>query len=177
MAGLGTAAAVGLLGAPVGLVWAALSPRAELVVRQDGPGLRELATKDFIAADGALFLLGVAAGVAVAVLAWRSGRSRPLGVVVGLVVGSALAALLAWQVGVRTDDRDGARAAVEAAQPGAVLEVPLQLRSRAALLGWPAAAALTWAVLALRRPDLLPGAPVRGPGGRRQLSWGRPGRG
>lgn len=173
LAGLATAAGVALLGAPVGLLWSALAPRADIVVRDGAAGLRDLTTKDFIAADGILFLLGLAAGVAVGLLAWRYGRPRGTGALVGLVVGAALASALAWQVGVRTDDREATRSAVQAADvaagPGQRLEVPLELRSRAALLGWPAAATLTWTLLALRRPDLL--SQADGP-----VSWVRPAR-
>ena len=135
-----------LLGAPLGLLWAAVAPRPDLV-RQDGGGLAyaDLETKDFIAADGLLFLLGAAAGLLVAVAAWRYGRLRPLGTVLGLVAGAGLASYVAWRTGVLVDDREALLAAARDPMRSAPIDLPLELRSKAALLGWPAAAAVTFA--------------------------------
>ena len=154
--GLVALAVLVLCGAPLGLLWSAVAPRPDLVRQGGGLSYADLETKDFIAADGLLFLLGVAAGVVAALVAWRLGRLRPVGALLGLVLGAGLASYVAWQTGVLVDDRDALLAA--ASDPGrtAPLDLPLELRSKAALLGWPAAAALTFALVALRRPQSLP---------------------
>ena len=156
-AGLLTVAVTVLVGAPVGLLWAAVAPRPDLVP-QDGGGLAyaDLETKDFIAADGLLFLLGAAAGLVAALVAWRLGRLRPLGTLLGLVAGAGLASYVAWKTGVLVDDREALLAAARDEARTAPLDLPLELRSKAALLGWPAGAALTFALIALRRPHALP---------------------
>ena len=151
-----TAAALVLCGAPLGLLWSAVAPRPD-VVRQDGAlSYADLETKDFIAADGLLFLLGAAAGLVAALLAWRLGRHRPVGALLGLVVGAGLASYVSWRTGVLVDDREALLAAAGDPARTAPLDLPLELRSKAALLGWPAAAALTFALIALRRPHALP---------------------
>ena len=154
--GLWTLAVLVLCGAPLGLLWAAVAPRADLVQQGDSLGFADLETKDFIAADGLLFLLGVAAGVLAAVLAWRLGRHRPLGTLLGLVAGAGLASLVAWRTGIRIDDREALLAAARDPAGTRALDLPLALRSHAALLGWPAGGALTFALIALRRPQSLP---------------------
>ena len=162
-AALLTGVAVVLLGAPVGLLWGLVSPRAALVPAGDGLGLADTETKAFIAADGLLFLLGAAAGVLAAVVAHRlvSRRSqrgaapRTLGVLVGLVAGSAAAAYVASRTGLRLDDRGAARAVLAAAQAGTPpppdVTAPLRLRAAAALLGWPAGAAVAFTLALLLR--------------------------
>ena len=161
-----------LLGAPLGLLWAAIAPRAAVVVTASGPSFRDAEGEAFIAADGTLFLLGLAAGVAVAVPAFLLGRHRAPGVLLGLLLGSALAAALAWRVGVLTDDRDAVLAALRDTSIIGDVDLPLQLRARAALLGWPLGAGATFAVLELRRADTIPEEP---PGADRQpASTGEP---
>ena len=154
--GLVTAAVLGLCGAPLGLLWSAVAPRPDLVRSSAGLSYADLETKDFIAADGLLFLLGVATGVLAALVVWRLGRLRPLGALLGLVLGAGLASYVAWKVGVLVEDRDALLAAADDPARTAPVDLPLELRSRAALLGLPAAAALTFALIALRRPHALP---------------------
>jgi hypothetical protein len=145
-----------LCGAPLGLLWAALAPRPDLVRQGGGLSYADLETKDFIAADGLLFLLGAASGLVAAFVAWRLGRLRPLGTLLGLVLGAGLASYVAWRAGVLVDDREALLAAASDPARTAPLDLPLELRSKAALLGWPAAAAVTFAMIALRRPHALP---------------------
>lgn len=160
-----------LLGAPVGLLWSAVAPRPDAVPAAGG-GLdyADGETKDFIAGDASLFLLCLAAGVLAGVVVWRVGRRHALGAVLGLVVGAGLAAWVASRTGVLGEDRGAVLAAARTGQLTGTADLPLQLRARSVLLGWPAAAALTFTVLALRRPaevgeppaDLAPAPPEPG---------------
>ena len=154
--GLVALAVLVLCGAPLGLLWSAVAPRPDLVRQGGGLSYADLETKDFIAADGLLFLLGAAAGLVAALVAWRLGRLRPLGTLLGLVAGAGLASYVAWKTGVLVDDREALLAAARDEARTAPLDLPLELRSKAALLGWPAGAALTFALIALRRPHALP---------------------
>ena len=139
-----------LLGAPVGLLWRALSPRPEVLASARGLELTDTETKAFIAADGTLFLLCVAAGLPVGSLAWRLARLHDAAVVLGTVAGSGLAAWVAYRTGTLGQDRGGLVAAAQQGRLTGLTELPLQLRATTVLLGWPAAAALALAVLAQR---------------------------
>ena len=152
---LALAGGLALLGVPVGLLWAALAPRALARPAPDG-GVApvDTQTQAFIAADGLLFLLGLAAGVLTGWLCWRRARRAPLEALLGMALGATLAVCAAWQVGVLTDDRDAVRAALREPGRTAPVELPLRLRSLAALLGWPAGAVLTFTVSALRAPEM-----------------------
>lgn len=141
------AAGVVLLGPPVGLLWAALAPRAKVLPSPTGPTFRNVEGEDFVAADGTLFLLGLAAGVVAGLLVLHLRRRRTPGVLMGLVLGAGIAAVLAARIGALTDDRDATLAALRDPAGTAELDFPLQLRSRAALLGWPVGAAVTYAAL------------------------------
>ena len=140
-----------LAGPPVGLLWAALSPRAD-VVPLPGGGLdfADSETKAFIAADAYLFLLGVAGGVLAALAAWRLVRRREVGAVLGLVVGAALAAYAAARTGELGEHRQAFLAAARTGALPGVTSLPLRLRAHSVLLAWPAAAATTWTLLVLR---------------------------
>jgi len=98
--GLGAVIAVfsALLGAAVGLIWAAGAPRIHLGAAIDGS---ESAAKPLIGDDVRLGLLGIVAGVLVAVVVLVAGRRRDRGPgeVLGLAIGGVLGALVAARVG------------------------------------------------------------------------------
>lgn len=152
--GLLTALVVALPGAPLGLLWAALAPRAEVTTLDNGAlVLADIEDKAFIAADLSLFLLGLALGLLAGTVAFWLGRQRGPGVVIGLVLGSYLALLVAASIGVLSDAREGtfdardrpASAGVQLAVPNTLL--PDSSRSQVVYLGGPAAAALMFGVL------------------------------
>lgn len=148
---LAVAGGTALAGLPLGLLWAAVAPRAYARRAPDGGALPvDSQTQAFIAADGLLFLLGLAAGAVAGWLGWRLARRGALEVLLALTAGSALAAVLTWQTGVRTDDREAVRAALREPGRTAPVEVPLRLRAHAALLGWPTGAVVTFTLRALR---------------------------
>lgn len=143
-----TTTALVLLGAPLGLLWAAVAPRVEVVVSEDGgTQLADPTVDGFIAVDGYFLLLAVLAGVLTGVLAWRVGRRYGPGVVVGLVVGGLLGAEVARQVGELVDAGE-AQAVVDAGRAG-VVELSVRLRAESARTGWPVAALAAHMVLTL----------------------------
>jgi hypothetical protein len=159
-AGLITVAVTVLVGAPVGLLWAALAPPVEVVVSADGVRLVDRDSSAFIASDGYFVAAVLLAGVVGGALAWRLGSRHGPAVVPGLAVGGLLAAYIAMAVGGLVDDVALAEL-VEAGVQGR-RELPARLRSRSALLVWPAASLLTFLVLVLRRPrDVSSGARER----------------
>ncbi len=158
-AALLTGAAVVLLGAPVGLLWGAVAPRADLVPAGSGLTLRNDETKDFIAADGLLFLLGITAGVLAAVLVWRLANGRSLYALAGLVCGGGLAAYVASRTGVLLHPPQAVRAVLASGDPHSA-QLALRVHARAVLLGWPAGSAAVFLVLTVRQatPGVEPGA-------------------
>lgn len=134
VAGVVTALVCVLLGAPVGLLWAAVAPK--VVVEVTGTAVRLASdASTFIAGDG--WFLGVVfvAGLGTGLAAWALGRKHGPAVVVGLTVGGLLGAYVAARTGELVDE-GSARAAVEAGRMGG-LELSLVLRSTEAVVGWP----------------------------------------
>jgi hypothetical protein len=150
-AGLLTVAVTVLVGAPVGLLWAALAPR--VVVEVDGEDVQVLETwsDGFIAVDAWFFAAVVVAGLVGGALAWWLGAAHGPAVVLGLVVGGLAAAWIASRVGGEVD-RVTVRQLVESGVQGR-RELAVSLRSTSALLGWPIASLLSFLALSLaRRP-------------------------
>lgn len=159
LAGAAVTAVVVLSGAPVGLLWARMSPHVQVVLSARGESLAVPETKAFVAADGTLFALGVVAGIACGVLTWRWGRRYGPAAVVGLALGCVLASLVAAEVG-SAIGREGFTDA--RASPGAdrVVAAPLRVRATGVHVAWPVASLLAVAtLLAYRTPD----APDSGP--------------
>jgi hypothetical protein len=141
-----------LLGAPVGLLWAAVTPRVEVVVAAGGQvRLSDPVAQQYIAADGWFLGLALLAGLLCGLLAWALGRRHGPGVVLGLVIGGLLAAEVARRTG-ELVDAGVARSAVEAGRAGAV-DLAVQLRSEQARVGWPVAALAAHLVLTLFQRD------------------------
>ena len=139
VAGAVTAVVCVLLGAPVGLLWAAVAPK--VVVEVSGTAVKLASdASTFIAGDG--WFLGVVfvAGLVTGLAAWALGRRYGPAVVVGLTVGGLLGAYVAARTGELVDE-GSARAAVEAGRMGG-LELSLVLRSTEAVVGWPIGALL-----------------------------------
>lgn len=140
----GAAAAVVsvLLGAPVGLLWAALAPRVDVVVSGESVQLAEPGSSAFIAGDGSFLLAVLLAGVVGGLVAWWLGREHGPAVVLGLTVGGLAASWVAMRVG-STVGLEEVQRAVDAGQQGA-LELSLRLRAQEALVGWPVGALLAY---------------------------------
>jgi len=143
LAGLVTLVVTVLAAAPVGLLWAALAPRADVVVEGGGVQLAQQGGLGvFIAADGSFLLAGLLAGAVSGVFAWRLGRAHGPAVVLALTVGGLLAAYLAVRVGQQVGVEALERAIAE--DPRRMLELPVRLRAREALVGWPVGALLAY---------------------------------
>lgn len=148
-AGVLAAVVTVLVGAPVGLLWAGVAPRVDVVVDGDQVQLVEPGSSAFIATDG-FFLIAVAlAGVIGGVLAWRLAHPHGPAVVVGLTLGGLAAAYIAMVVGEQVGLAD-VEQAVRAGQQGA-LELTVKLRAREAIVGWPVGALVGYAGASLLR--------------------------
>ncbi len=148
-AGVTAAVVTVLVGAPIGLLWAALAPRVDVVITGENVQLAEPGTSAFIAGDGFFLLAVVVAGVVGGLLAWRLGREHGPAVVAGLTLGGLAAAYVAMRVG-STVGLEDVQQAVSAGQQGA-LELSLRLRAKEALVGWPVGALVAYVGASLVR--------------------------
>jgi hypothetical protein len=150
-AGLLTVAVTVLVGAPVGLLWAALAPRVTVEVIGEDVQVLGAYRDGFIAVDAWFFAAVVVAGLVGGVLAWWLGAAHGPAVVLGLVVGGLGAAWIAGRVGGEVDP-----VTVEQLLESGVQgrrELAVRLRSTSALLGWPLASLLAFLALSVaRRP-------------------------
>lgn len=141
-AGLLTVVASVLVGAPVGLLWAALAPHVDVVVSGTDVNLADTYSDGFIAVDGyffaAVLLAGVVGGLVAHRLAWRHGPA----VVVGLLVGGLVAAYVAMAVGGEVG-LEALRDAVRAGAQGRY-ELAVELKATSALAGWPVASLIAY---------------------------------
>ncbi|RAO33483.1 hypothetical protein PSN13_03543 [Micromonospora saelicesensis] len=99
---LGAVLALAALGVPLGLLWAALAPDTPVLKTAEGAIYAEPQPEQPIAADGWFSLLGLAFGLLVALALWFVLRRRrgPVGLLAA-VLGTLVAAPVAWQVGRR----------------------------------------------------------------------------
>ncbi|MEV4809993.1 DUF2567 domain-containing protein [Micromonospora avicenniae] len=99
---VGAALALAVLGAPLGLLWAAVAPGTPVIKATLGAVYAEPQPEQPIAADGWFSLLGLGFGVLAALALWFVLRRRrgPVGLA-SAVLGAFAAAVVAWQVGRR----------------------------------------------------------------------------
>ncbi len=153
VAGALTGVVLVLLGAPVGLLWAAVSPRVQVVLGGvGGPGLVDPETRAFAGADVAfgavVVVVGLLCGLGAFVLARRHGP----GVVGGLLLGGLLAAYVAAKTGTQVG-KEGFQAALRDAGGTGRIEANVRLLATEALVLWPAAALAAFAGATAARPD------------------------
>jgi hypothetical protein len=134
-----------LLGAPLGLAWAALTPRLETRIVDGQVSLGE--TQTLIAADGWFVAVGVAAGLLTGLLVALLGRRHGLGCAVGLLLGGLLGAEVMRRTGALVGAAE-LRTLLVVGDDGAAL-LPVRLRSVQALAAWPLAALLVHMVTAV----------------------------
>lgn len=155
-----------LLGAPAGLLWAAVAPRLTVTVTADGPTAGNIeSSKAFIGADGTYLLVALAFGVACGTAAWFLARKAGPWAVVALAVGGTLAALVQAEVGLIP----GTEQAIDALTPGSGFRgtfelflgtrdqsgTSVHLRAPWAALGWPVGATLAFWLWSLNSQDEL----------------------
>ena len=117
-----------VVGVAVGQVWRLVAPHVPIIKLERGFAYAEGQPEQAVAADGWFGLLGVIAGVLLAIMAWRVLRYRRGAVVLAvLVLGSLVGGWLGWWLGVRLEMAAfETRAAATAV--GERLDAPLSLR-------------------------------------------------
>ncbi|GGM38450.1 hypothetical protein GCM10011608_23890 [Micromonospora sonchi] len=120
---------LGLLGAPLGLLWAVLAPATPVIKTAEGAVYGQPQPEQPVAADGWFSLLGLGFGVLAALAVWFVLRRRrgPVGLVT-VVAGGLAAALVAWQVGRRVELGTYHRL-LETAPDGTAFTKPADLRA------------------------------------------------
>jgi hypothetical protein len=111
----------------LGWLWTVLSPRVALIKVEGGFAYADAEPEQALAADGWFLLLGAAAGVLFALLAWILRRHRGPAMLLALALGSLGAAWIAWWFGIHIGLAE-LNAARDAAPIGARVQAPLGLR-------------------------------------------------
>jgi Protein of unknown function (DUF2567) len=139
---------VSLLGLPLAWLWSRLAPPQLSVVQPDGTLAALPPESQHRFDDLALFvLLGLAAGVFSGVAVWLLRQRRGPLALLGLTLGSLVAAWLAMRIGLSFVDGRYADA-VRAAVPESVVSAVPRLDSAWILIAQPLAAVLTYGVAA-----------------------------
>ncbi|MFX4295234.1 ABC transporter permease [Streptomyces bohaiensis] len=125
-------------GAAVGLLWYWLAPSVALVSNGEALFPRNSEGEGAVAADGTFLLAGIGVGVVLGVVTQLLRRRGGVPLVLGLAVGSALGALLAWRLGILLEPpRSEIVERGRELEPGGVIDAPRELTAWTALLGLP----------------------------------------
>ncbi len=135
------------LGVLMGLVWWWVVPTEQWTVVEGGLLPADLGYSAWFSSDGWFLVLGAIAGAVLAGASWRRGRSRPLVLTVGIIVGAGLVSVVAWSLGGALGAPDP-KAAAETASVGTLVDGSLGIRAIGVLFA-PALAALTVQALLL----------------------------
>lgn len=167
------------LGALLGLVWARLAPRVDLIVAGDGKPYPEgYQPEGYMTDDGIAAILcaiaGLVVGACVVFAVRRAARGQDLDrgmrwAAVLVVILGLLGAASLWLVGTRAASVDF-DALLAASQAGDAVRAPLRLRMPGVLVLWPAASALIvfavavgdWLVARSRERQSAPGERLSG---------------
>ncbi len=141
-----------VLGAVMGLVWWWAAPTEQWTVVEGGLVPADLGFTAWFSADGWFLALGAVAGVVLAGASWRRGRTRPVVLTLGIIIGAGLVSLVAWALGGALGAPDPQTVA-ETASVGTVVEGSLGIRAMGVLFA-PALAALTVQALLLSSAKL-----------------------
>jgi len=142
---IGTALTGLALGVVMGAVWWWVTPTEQWIRIDGGLGAADLSASSWFAADGWFLILGVIAGLLLTGITWALFRTRPVALVIGIVLGAALLSLVAWSVGGVLGPPD-ATSVADSLPIGSNVDGSLGLRALG-VLGAPAVSAL--ALLAL----------------------------
>jgi hypothetical protein len=139
--------AVTALGVPVGLLWAALAPRASIVVTANGAVFADHRQEAFVGADGAFAGLVLVAGLVVGVGTYLWRRRRGPWMAIGLAAGSLAGAYVAWKVGHQVGLAEYRR--VLAGPPSSTrFDRPVELRAQGMLFLQPLVAVIVYVLAA-----------------------------
>jgi len=143
---LATLIVAGLSG---GWLWHLLSSTPSYTIGDDyGAIITEQSLSQVFAMDIWYMFIGVGVGMAVGAIMWVLFHKMGWWLVIGVIIGSLLAAVLAWQFGQLLGPRDFAER-VTVALPGDRVPMDLQLHSVWLMMIWPMAANLPVLALAL----------------------------
>ncbi len=132
-------AAVTVAGVLLGLLWAWLAPRVPLISDGKVVYLKNTEGEQAIGADGWFALLALAFGAVSGAVVFLVRRAGGIPIVVGLAVGSLLASLVGWRLGVWLGPTGDVGAHARAVGKGVVFDAPLRLAAKGMLLAWPLA--------------------------------------
>jgi hypothetical protein len=136
-----------LCGLPAGLLWVWLAPRARFEVVEGGAVPVGRPSAELLVADDAVLVLVLGGlGLLAGGLAYAMRRRRGVAVLLATAVGTAVAGLLAWQLG---ELLAPGPTAAQLADVGARVTTGLQLSSLPALAVGPFAGLLVYVVAAL----------------------------
>jgi hypothetical protein len=139
---------VGLVGgAALGVLWWALAPRVDIVIRPDNAG-QALPYEGNLGADLAFGVLALIAGVLVAIGLAYMRREHLSSVLVAALLAGGVGTAAMWFVGTRLGsvDIDGLSATTE---QDLVVDAPLEVSLAGMFLVWPIASAAVVTILAL----------------------------
>jgi len=140
---------VGLVsGAALGVVWSALAPRVPVRITPDSPALRGSLLDHSLASDVTFGVLGLVAGVAIAIGLAYMRREHLFSVLVGALLAGAVGTAAMWFVGtgLGSVDIEGLQATTTGEL---VIDGPLTVSLPGMFLMWPLASAAIVTVLAL----------------------------
>ena len=136
-----------LCGVPAGLLWVWLAPRARFEVVEGGAVPVGRPSAELLVADDAVLVLVLAGlGLLAGGVAWAMRRRRGVAVLLATALGTAVAGLLAWQLG---ELLAPGPSAAELADVGAQVTTGLRLSSTPALAVAPFVALVVYVVAAL----------------------------
>ncbi len=140
---------VGLVsGVALGVVWWALAPRVPLVVQPGVSFPQAYQPEGFLAADAAFGLLGIVAGVAIAIGLANMRRDHLLSVLVAALLASVVGTAAMWFVGTRLGSVDIAGLSATTTTD-IVVDAPLKVSLTAVFVLWAVASAAVVTILAL----------------------------
>lgn len=136
LAALITGSVLGLvLGPLVGVLWLWIAPTPVAINTDGAIYLKDQDTKAFIAADGWFLVIGLVVGaITGCVLYWRFNGG--IATLLGLTVGAMGGAFIAWKVGVALGP-EPLEATVTGVPDQGTLDMPIGIRAKGVLMGWP----------------------------------------
>jgi hypothetical protein len=144
-----TALAVGLVAAPIAVLWAHVVPHAGLVVVRGGGVVLGGQEDEFVRADGWFIIMTAIVGLLCGLVTWWLTSGRDPGAVVGLAAGSIFAAFAVARIGAQ---HNTGRLHLDAAARRLGVTGPLHGHypplAHGALFVWAFAALFAYAVLA-----------------------------